>query len=723
MAIRKKFLKLLKEPKAFFTDSHNPFLKFVLMQPKENVNKVHNAIGNSINEFRFTLDLWRSYRNKNLREIPAKENNLVVAILPTGIPYIDKCRIERLQDHGVTAILLPIWLYINSNHDMDDFEFLLSKNIDQLNTVTSELIKFSIDHGAIGLAFYYECSLLARSLILRARNAGLKTFLDLPGLMQNSETSILDGALSFTTFIKKRLKTSTINIRRARIAANVGGNDSAHLLLLPPRQLNLPRDKIESCVFQQVSSALSFCKTTDHLIIITKFRLNSLNQKSLVSLLKTKYRKTVLFYSDIENLDELLDSAAIIYAPQNLLSPEWEANSSVKIYTLDQEISFHKPTLPIFSSLTKAFKKTHSTFLNLSPCDEREDVLRRLFDGYGFNVVAVPDKIGTEDSSNNKYKHLKTLLNTRSLCYGAEPESINAEVFLQWGAEPAESKERPEYFRSKFGTPRLYIEDGFIRSINLWTNSDEPSCSIIFDTRSVYYDATNPSLLESILASKYSLNRKQITRSQNLIKTIVQNKISKYNFAPIIDLDFRQPKKRTILLIDQKINDMSIKYGAANAESFKTMLNTALNLDSEVNIIIKQHPCAINADSNQAHFNESLLADAAKLSHVHFINFDINPYSLINAVDEVWVVSSGMGFEALMAGKHVRCFGIPFYSNWGLTQDEVKCDRRNRNRKLEDIFYVFYLMLTRYVNPKTGELTTLENVLEFFVENTSKLCR
>jgi capsular polysaccharide export protein len=35
-----------------------------------------------------------------------------------------------------------------------------------------------------------------------------------------------------------------------------------------------------------------------------------------------------------------------------------------------------------------------------------------------------------------------------------------------------------------------------------------------------------------------------------------------------------------------------------------------------------------------------------------------------------------MGFEALLLGKAVHCFGMPFYAGWGLTHDSKTCPRR-----------------------------------------------
>jgi capsular polysaccharide export protein len=38
---------------------------------------------------------------------------------------------------------------------------------------------------------------------------------------------------------------------------------------------------------------------------------------------------------------------------------------------------------------------------------------------------------------------------------------------------------------------------------------------------------------------------------------------------------------------------------------------------------------------------------------------------LINQVNEVWTMTSLLGFEALIRGKSVTCLGLPFYCGWG----------------------------------------------------------
>lgn len=52
-------------------------------------------------------------------------------------------------------------------------------------------------------------------------------------------------------------------------------------------------------------------------------------------------------------------------------------------------------------------------------------------------------------------------------------------------------------------------------------------------------------------------------------------------------------------------------------------------------------------------------------------------------MDEVHVLTSLAGFEALLRGKPVTCYGQPFYSGWGLTSDVVPNPRRSRRLSLD----------------------------------------
>ena len=73
---------------------------------------------------------------------------------------------------------------------------------------------------------------------------------------------------------------------------------------------------------------------------------------------------------------------------------------------------------------------------------------------------------------------------------------------------------------------------------------------------------------------------------------------------------------------------------------------------------------------------------------------------------------SNMGLEALMAGKEVHTFGMPFYAGWGLTIDYKHLDRRTNNRTLEELFYIYCIMYTHWVDPDKGCETTIDAVVD-----------
>ena len=62
--------------------------------------------------------------------------------------------------------------------------------------------------------------------------------------------------------------------------------------------------------------------------------------------------------------------------------------------------------------------------------------------------------------------------------------------------------------------------------------------------------------------------------------------------------------------------------------------------------------------------------EAAKINQIaDQILPDADIATLLDQVDCVSTITSLTGFEALLRGKDVVCFGAPFYAGWGLTTD------------------------------------------------------
>jgi capsular polysaccharide export protein len=97
-----------------------------------------------------------------------------------------------------------------------------------------------------------------------------------------------------------------------------------------------------------------------------------------------------------------------------------------------------------------------------------------------------------------------------------------------------------------------------------------------------------------------------------------------------------------------------------------------------------------------------------------------HPHALLNVVEAVYTVSSQLGFEALLLGKPVFCFGMPFYAGWGLTHDSKGCERRALARNaagsashisLAQLVAAALILYPRYLDPVLGQRCEVEEVI------------
>ena len=262
--------------------------------------------------------------------------------------------------------------------------------------------------------------------------------------------------------------------------------------------------------------------------------------------------------------------------------------------------------------------------------------------------------------------------------------------------------------------PLIYLEDGFIRSIVPVNNKKVAEKyrighSIIIDNRGLHINAKWESRLENLLNSNIELTQEQLQRSRKLINSIVKNKISKYNHRPIFAPQIGSEGRKKVLVIDQVEGDQSIYYGLANEETFANMLHSAIKENPEADIIVKTHPATKGFSKNG--FYQSL-----EDKKIYKITYEINPISLLEYVDKVYVCTSQMGFEAVLCGKEVHVFGMPFYAGWGVTTDRQTCARRTRGRTVEELFYIIYIMYSKYISYKTETICEIEQVIQDILE-------
>jgi len=277
---------------------------------------------------------------------------------------------------------------------------------------------------------------------------------------------------------------------------------------------------------------------------------------------------------------------------------------------------------------------------------------------------------------------------------------------IGWGLKDNTQKART--YAKQHDLPYFSLEDGFVRSVGLGVTGSEPF-GFIVDKQGIYYNARRPSDVEDHIKAAETIDTARVNR---LIERMVGLQVSKYNHvwrSP----DLPNDGLPNILLIDQTCGDLSVKYGMADESNFRKMVDAAMQRYPKARFFVKTHPDVI-AGKKKGYLTDRLP------SEVNLISEDCNPMGLLAQVDHVYTVTSQMGFEALLAGKRVTCFGMPFYAGWGLTEDHIQCPRRDVTRSLEQVFSAAYLDYVRYVDPITEQPCELERILDL-IENHKRI--
>jgi len=267
-----------------------------------------------------------------------------------------------------------------------------------------------------------------------------------------------------------------------------------------------------------------------------------------------------------------------------------------------------------------------------------------------------------------------------------------------WGRKPTSLRARR--YAEQHHLPYLAVEDGFLRSVGL--GIQEPPLSVVVDDLGIYYDATRPSRLESLVPSP--LDNAALARTRDLVAAWRAGQVSKYNHLREYAGELPQ---RYVLVVDQTLGDAAIEFGLAKPESFQRMLQAALDEYPDCTVLVKVHP-DVFAGKKRGYFDVAALTT---MPRVQVLSVDAHPVRLMEMAQAVYAVTSQMGFEALLWGKPVRTFGMPFYAGWGLTHDELDAPSRRSPATLEQLVYAALIVYPRYVDPETGERCEVETLL------------
>ncbi len=275
----------------------------------------------------------------------------------------------------------------------------------------------------------------------------------------------------------------------------------------------------------------------------------------------------------------------------------------------------------------------------------------------------------------------------------------DVESYAGWGYKKSGLK--AQQVSNKIHKPCLLLEDGFLHSID--KQSKYRNLSLVVDNIGIYYDAYNPSKLEQEI--KKTRSSQELKRAGCIIDKWRKLRLSKYNSASEYTGELPDDY---VLLIDQVKGDQSIRYGQASESSFLKMLDMALSENPDSMVVVKIHPDVYTKKKTGYFAVDELL----KINRVMVIAKNCHPTTLIERSKKVYVVTSQIGFEAMMWGKDVRCFGMPFYAGWGLSNDDMAAPIRRHKVSIAQLVYAVLVVYSRYFDWESQSRCEIEKLMD-----------
>nr|WP_082741873.1 capsular biosynthesis protein [Burkholderia sp. MSMB1072] len=255
----------------------------------------------------------------------------------------------------------------------------------------------------------------------------------------------------------------------------------------------------------------------------------------------------------------------------------------------------------------------------------------------------------------------------------------------------------------------IRIEDGFLHSAGLGSDMSPPRSQVI-DKSGIYFDASRPSDLTAILNTAV-FDDVELSRAAALRHEIVRLGLTKYNLGRRAPTWHAPPGRRIALVAGQVADDASIRLGTGTIATSEDLLREVRQRHPEAFIVYKPHPDVLSG-------NRAGLIDATRLANIVDANADL--VSLIEASDEVHTLSSLAGFDAIIRGKPVFTYGLPFYAGWGLTHDLLPQPWRERSLSLDMLTAGVLLRYPLYWDWQLSIFTTPEAVVQQLAEAAAR---
>ena len=251
--------------------------------------------------------------------------------------------------------------------------------------------------------------------------------------------------------------------------------------------------------------------------------------------------------------------------------------------------------------------------------------------------------------------------------------------------------------------PTTRIEDGFLRSRGLGATLTPP-LSLVADRLGIYYDPRAPSQLEQMIADTVTLRPDQKARAERLRQQVIGAGLTKYNAGQTAA---EITGTRRILVPGQVEDDASILTAAGDIKTNLALLTAVRRANPDAIILYKPHPDV------EAGLRLGAVPDRDTAASADRALTNTDPGTLLTQIDEVWTMTSLLGFEALLRNKRVVTYGAPFYAGWGLTHDLGRPPTRRVARPdLLGLLYATLIAYPRYFDPVTRLPCPVEVVVD-----------
>jgi capsular polysaccharide export protein len=294
----------------------------------------------------------------------------------------------------------------------------------------------------------------------------------------------------------------------------------------------------------------------------------------------------------------------------------------------------------------------------------------------------------------------------KDVCFVRSAASAPAGAHLLLWGSPAPPKGLSAQVRI------VRLEDGFLRSVGLGADLIRPM-SWVMDDQGIYYDPRYPSALETLLQQQH-FSVGELARAAALRERIVAAGLTKYNLA---SRGWKRPTggRPVVLVAGQVETDASIACGAVDIRTNLDLLQAVRAARPDAWLIYKPHPDVVAGLRKQG------VGEAQASAYCDEQVVEASMHDLLAQVDELHVLTSLAGFEALLRGKPVVCWGQPFYAGWGLTQDQHLHPRRSRRLQLDELVAGALLRYPVYLSRSTGRRCTPEQAVDELL--TWRACR